>query len=206
MEVTAPVALTLLRAVAPDLPLQVGAVLGARVLDREGARGTLLLAGARLSAQLPEGVGAGDALRVRVQETTGEKLVLKVLDAPQQAQGSSQAPGTQGATMLPPLALPGGAQARIVVEPEEEGAGGRRAEEPPRSVFVRYDSPVLGRVDIALTLTGHAIGAAVQLSAGEPARTARMGSASLQGALAAAADRPALVQVLARDETVNVSA
>jgi hypothetical protein len=201
--VTAPVALTLLRAVAPDLPLQVGATLGARVLDRDGDRGTLLLAGARLAAQLPEGVGAGDALRVRVQEATGEKLVLKVVETPQQAPASQ---GASGAVMLPPLALPGGAQARLVVEPEEEGAGGRRADEPPRSVFVRYDSPVLGRIDIALTLTGHAIGAAVQLSAGEPARAARMGSASLQGALASAADRPALVQVLARDATVNVSA
>ena len=196
-------ALTLLRAVAPDLPLQVGATLGARVLDRDGDRGTLMLAGARLMAQLPEGVRAGDALRVRLQEATGEKLVLKVVEAPQQA---AQAPGAHGATMLPPLALPGGAQARILVEPEEEGAAGRRADEPPRSVFVRYDSPVLGRIDIALTLTGHAIGAAVQLSAGEPARAARMGSSSLQGALAAAAERPALVQVLARDETVNVSA
>jgi hypothetical protein len=204
MGVTVPVALTLLRAVAPDLPLQVGAVLGARVLDRDGDRGTLLLAGARLAAQLPGGVRAGDALRVRVQETSGEKLVLKVVETPQQAQASS--PAAQGATMLPPLALPGGAQARLIVEQEEEGAGGRRGEEPPRSVFVRYDSPVLGRIDVALTLTGHAIGAAVQLSAGEPARAARMGSSSLQGALAAAADRPALVQVLARDETVNVSA
>jgi hypothetical protein len=46
----------------------------------------------------------------------------------------------------------------------------------------------------------------VQLSAGEPARAARMNSSALQGALAAAADRPALVQVLARDATVNVSA
>jgi hypothetical protein len=203
MEVTVvPVALTLLRAVAPDLPLQVGAVLGARVLDRDGDRGTLLLAGARLAAQLPEGVAAGDALRVRVQETSGEKLVLKVVETPAQA-AQATAPG---ATLLPPLALPGGAQARIVVEPEEERAAGRRGEEPPRSVFVRYDSPVLGRIDIALTLTGHAIGAAVQLSAGEPARAARMDQSSLQGALAAAAERPALVQVLARDETVNVSA
>ena len=206
MEVTVPVALTLLRAVAPDLPLQVGAVLAARVLDRDGDRGTLLLAGARLAAQLPKGVQAGDALRVRVQETSGEKLVLKVVETPQQAPASQAAAGSQGATMLPPLALPGGAQARLIVEPEEEGPGGRRGEEPPRSVFVRYDSPVLGRIDIALTLTGHAIGAAVQLSAGEPARAARMGSSSLQGALASAAERPALVQVLARDETVNVNA
>ena len=73
-------------------------------------------------------------------------------------------------------------------------------------MFVRYHSPVLGRIDVALTLTGDAIGAALQLSAGEPARAARAGSSSLQGALAAAAARPALVQVLARDETVDLRA
>ena len=46
---TAPVALTMLRAVAPDVPLTVGSILGARVLSREGDRGTLLLLGARLA-------------------------------------------------------------------------------------------------------------------------------------------------------------
>jgi hypothetical protein len=82
----------------------------------------------------------------------------------------------------------------------------RASEDRARTVFVRYDSPVLGRIDIALTLTGDAIGAALQLSAGEPARAARAGVPDLQGALAAAAARPALVQVLARHETVDLRA
>ncbi len=200
---TASVALTMLRAVAPDVPLTVGSVLGARVLSREGDRGTLLLLGARLSAQLPDGVQEGDALRVRVQEASAEKLVLKVVEAP-------QAPGaqatTQGLTMLPPLALPNGATARLYLEPDQDGVSVRGSEDRPRTVYLRYDSPVLGRIDIALTLTADAIGAALQLSAGEPARAARSGSAALQGALAAAAARPALVQVLARDETVDLRA
>jgi len=127
--------------------------------------------------------------------------VLKVVD---QAQPAEAAPSQVAA--LTPLALPGGATARLFVERDEEPGAARRGEEPPRSVFLRYDSPVLGRIDVALTLTGQAIGAAVQLSAGEPARAARGDSASLQGALAAAASRPALVQVLARDETVDLRA
>jgi hypothetical protein len=199
---TASVALTMLRAVAPDVPLTVGSILGARVLSREGDRGMLLLLGARLAAQLPEGVKEGDALRVRVQEASSEKLVLKVVETP-------DAPAAQAAaqlTTLPPLALPNGATARLFVEPDEEAGDVRASEDRARTVFVRYDSPVLGRIDIALTLTGDAIGAALQLSAGEPARAARAGVPDLQGALAAAAARPALVQVLARHETVDLRA
>ena len=199
---TAPVALTMLRAVAPDVPLTVGSILGARVLSREGDRGTLLLLGARLAAQLPQGVKEGDALRVRVQEASAERLVLKVVETP-------DAPAAQNAaqlTTLPPLALPNGATARLFVEADEDGAAARGVEERARTVFLRYDSPVLGRIDIALTLTGDANGAALQLSAGEPAQAARAGSSALQGALAAAAARPALVQVLARDETVDLRA
>jgi hypothetical protein len=48
--------------------------------------------------------------------------------------------------------------------------------------------------------------ASLQLAASHPPRAARSGSAALQGALAAAAARPALVQVLARDETVDLRA
>jgi len=198
---TTPVALTMLRAVAPDVPLTVGSILGARVLSREGDRGTLLMLGARLAAQLPEGVQEGDRLRVRIQESSPERLVLKVLE-PDDAPAAQ--PGA-GLTALPPLALPGGATARLFVEPDEHhGVAG--AKDRPRTVYLRYDSPVLGRIDVALTLTAEAIGAAIGLSAGEPARVARTGSAELQGALSAAAARPALVQVLARDETVDLRA
>jgi hypothetical protein len=189
------------RSVGTDLPLPVGAVLGARVLSREGERGTLLLLGARLAAQLPEGVKEGDALRVRVQEASPDRLVLKVVDAPQ-AQPAQQAQ----LTALPPLALPGGATARLFVEPDEEGDGARGTGERPRTVYLHYESPALGNVDIALTLTPATIGAAVQLIAGEPARVARAGVGSLKDALASAAARPALVQVLARDATVDLRA
>jgi hypothetical protein len=201
--VTAPVSFRVLSAVGTDLPLPVGAVVGARVLSREGERGTLLLMGARLAAALPDGVQAGDALRLRVQEAAADKLVLKIVETPAQAQ--AQAAQAQ-LTALPPLALPGGATARLFVEPDADGAGAGRSAERPRTVHVHYDSPALGNIDVALTLTPGAIGAAVQLIAGDPASAARAGAPALQDALAAAADRPALVQILARDETVDLRA
>src|SRR6185312_1515022 len=129
---TTPVALTMLRAIAPDVPLTVGSVLGARVLSREGDRGTLLLLGARLAAQLPEGVREGDALRVRVQQASSEKLVLKVVETP-------DAPAAQTAaqlTTLPPVALPNGATARLLVEPDDEAGAARGPEDRARTVFV----------------------------------------------------------------------
>jgi hypothetical protein len=201
--VTVPVSLAVVRAIAPDLPLPVGAVVGARVLSREGERGTLLLAGARLAARLPEGVAEGDALRLRVQEASGDRLVLKVVDAPEPAQ-----PAQAQLAAMAPVALPGGATARLFVDPDDEAAhaGARDAADAPRSLLLRYDSPVLGRIDIALTLTGAAVGAAVQLSAGEPAAAARAGAGQLQGALSAATARPALVQVLPREQMVSLRA
>ncbi|MDP9400454.1 MAG: hypothetical protein M3P39_05815, partial [Actinomycetota bacterium] len=75
--------LVLLRGLLPDLPLHPGAHVVARVLDRDGARGTLLLAGARMAAQLPEGVAEGDVLRLRVQEAAGDRLVLRIAEPPQ---------------------------------------------------------------------------------------------------------------------------
>jgi hypothetical protein len=200
-KVLPPINMRVVAPVTPALPLPVGAVLGARVLSREGERGTLLLLGTRLAARLPGGVEAGDTLRLKVQEATTERLVLKVVDGPQ-----AQAPQAPQLTALPVLSLPGGAVAQIFVEPDEEGPGGRGDADRPRTVYVHYDSPVLGNVDVALTLTPGAIGAAVQLIAGEPARAARAGAGSLQDALADVAARPALVQILARDETVDVRA
>jgi hypothetical protein len=198
--VTIPVARLLHAAMPAELPLPVGSVIGARVLSRDGDRGTLRFAGVLLAAKLPDGVQAGDDLRLRVQEASPDKLVLKVVEPPQPqvAQPQLQA--------LPVLALPGGATARLFVEPEEQGRGGAHGADVPRTVFVHYDSPALGNIDIAITLTGAAIGAAVQLIAGEPARAARARAGALQDALAGAASRPALVQILARDETVDYRA
>src|SRR3954454_11890566 len=132
---TVPIDLVLLRAALPDLTLQPGTFLTARVVDRT----TILLAGARMTAQLPEGVGEGDVLRLRVQEATSERLVMKVVERPDPQAQQVAPPAVFG------LPLPGPAAARVLVDPEDEAERSARTE-PRRSVTLRYDSPRLGRI------------------------------------------------------------
>jgi hypothetical protein len=202
--VTTPVGLTLLRTLLPDLPLAQGTVLPGRVLERDGDRGLLMLAGARVKAQLPHDVQPGDVLRLRVQESSAEKLVLKVVDGPQVEQQQAL-PSAAAMTAAGMVGLPGGATARLFVEPDGGETAGRR-EAAPRSVLVRYESPALGRIDVKIVLSSTAVGATVQVSAGEPAGAVRAAAGELQDALASAASRPAQVRVLARDETVDLRA
>jgi hypothetical protein len=74
--------LVLLRSTAPDLPLVVGRVLAARVVERRGQHGVINLAGAYLTAELPGELRAGDKLRLVVQQASGERVVLALADAP----------------------------------------------------------------------------------------------------------------------------
>src|SRR3954464_13629078 len=101
-----PVDLILLRAALPDLALRPGTFVSARVLGRA----TILLGGARLAAQLPEGVGEGDVLRLRVQEASSDRLVLKVVEHP--------AAQTMAPAAVFGLPLPGPAQARVILDEE----------------------------------------------------------------------------------------
>ncbi len=208
---SAPVALVLLRNLLPELPLRPGVVLPGRVLDAQDGRGTLLLAGARVSAALPRGVAAGDALRLRVQESAGERLVLKVVEGP-----SGAAPATPPASALPSqldphaaglVALPGGGVAQLVVEPEGGGeAGARPGREGPRSVTLRVDTPALGRLDVVLSLAPRQVAATVLARAGEPVAAAREAAGELRDALRGAASRPAQVVVATRGEAVDLRA
>jgi len=218
--VSAPVALVLLRNLLPELPLKPGVVLPGRVLDVQGARGTLLLAGARVSAALPPGVAAGDALRLRVQESAGERLVLKVLETTPGASGPSAAPAAAAPASAAPaavpldpgaaglVALPGGAVAQLAVEPDGGRGGDGEPEEPagPRTVTLRYESPVLGRMDVVVSLAPGAVAATVLARAGEPVAAARAAAGALRDGLRAAAGRPAQVLVAGRDEAVDLRA
>jgi hypothetical protein len=168
--------LILLRAALPAPALRPGAVLAARVLDR----GLIALAGARVTATLPDDVRPGDALRLRVQEAGPERIVLQIVPQPPPASTAA-------------VPLPGGAFARVI-EDEQDGAGGRGHGE--RAVVLRYDSPVLGRLDIRLS----AAGATVHASEGPPADAARAAA----GDLAAALDAP--VAVLARRSALDARA
>lgn len=189
----------LLRGVFTDTTLKAGVVLAARVLDREGPRGTLLLNGVRMSAQLPPDLAEGDALRVRVTEASAERVVLQVVQ-----QGAPSAPAGQTPPAALMLALPGGAHVRVLEE--ESAPEGGRAAPGRRSITLRYDSPALGRLDFVLDLEQGAVSGTVHATAGDPAARARAAASELQTGLSEATGRPATVVVREREEILDVRA
>jgi hypothetical protein len=192
-----PVNLVLLRGLLPDLSLTAGTMVTARVLDAR----TLSIAGVKLAAQLPDGVAAGQVLRLRVAEASTDRIHLRIVETAGQLQAAEAA-----APQVPPsayqLALPGGAVARVHVEEREEGDGTKRGASQARSVVVRYDSPTLGRLDIRLDASS----AAVHVSDGDPAARVRAAADGLRDALTEAGGAPVLVTVHPREQTLNVQA
>src|SRR5919112_2938192 len=69
----------LLRRQMPDLLLRPGMTLYARVSERQGQHGIIVLAGSPLVAQLPDSVAAGDKLRLLVEDTRGERVTMKLV-------------------------------------------------------------------------------------------------------------------------------
>jgi hypothetical protein len=205
-----PIQLVLLRAALPDMPVRAGDVLPARVMSREGQTGMLYLGGVRVPAQLPEGVDVGARLRLRVQETSSERIVLRVVaDAAAPAQAAHAQP-----TTVDPLAnalraglsvaLPGGALARLFVEPDE--AAKPRSQGGPSRVTLRYEAAAMGRVDLVLEVLPGAVAGTIHAPAGAVAERLREGLADLRAALSAATGRPASVSVRERTETVDLRA
>jgi len=194
-----PVNLVLLRGLLPNLSLTPGTMLTARVLDAR----TLSLAGVKLAAQLPEGVAAGQVLRLRVAETSTDRIHLRIVEtAAGQTQAAEQAAAPQMPQTAYQLGLPGGTLARVYVEEREEAEGGTRGAGAARSVVVRYDSPTLGRLDIRLDASS----AAVHVSDGDPALRVRAAAEQLRDALTQAGGAPVLVTVHPRAQTLNVQA
>jgi hypothetical protein len=182
-----PISAVLLRGLLPEIKLTPGTLVMGRVLDAR----TLNLAGVKVAAQLPPGVVEGQVLRLQVQEATGERIHLKVVESPQgqqAAQAAAAAPDVPADAYQ--LALPGGILARVHVQ-EREQAGGRKAGAPAKSVVVRYESPTLGRLDVRLDANS----AAVHVAAGEPAATVAAAAEALRDALARATGHPTQVTV-----------
>jgi hypothetical protein len=196
------VEVVLLRALAGELSLKLGTVLPGRVLDR----GSLMLAGMRVNATLPENLVPGTPLSLRVREASSERLLLQVVDRPE--------PGTPAAAAsLPPSAmtaavtLPGGANARLLVDPDGGGEEGpARGARRRHSVTLRYESPRLGRVDLALTLDTAAVAAVAHAPAGDVADRLRAGAGDLRESLSQALGMPASVAIVAHGETLDVRA
>src|SRR4051794_18531463 len=203
------VQLVMLRALAgmgartQETPLRAGDVLPARVLKG----GALLLAGVRVPATLPPGLEPGALVRLKVREVSAERLVLQVVEQqdPAPADQAQAAAPTPVPTFAVPL--PGGAAARLFVEPDGDGAaGGGAASRGPSTVTLRYESAGLGRVDLALTIEDGAVRAVAHAPAGEVAERLRAASTDLRLALASALARPAAVDIVAHAEVLDVSA
>src|SRR4051794_10960739 len=103
----------LLRRQMPDLLLRPGMTLFARVAEREGRHGIIVLAGSPRAAELRAGGGGGNRRRLLVQTPRGNgggrKLVQKQPPAPPQ-------------TPVVGLPMPDGSQARLTVEEREASA------------------------------------------------------------------------------------
>ncbi|HEX7292518.1 MAG TPA: hypothetical protein VF250_15470 [Conexibacter sp.] len=176
--------LVLLRSTAPDLPLVVGRILAARVVERHDRHGIINLAGAYLTAELPDEVQAGDRLRLVVQDTSGGRATFTL---------AQETP--------PPLAEPPRTPHDPVVarDPEEGGAEGR-----PQVVAVRFEGEAIGTVELRVALDEQLVHARAALGDGPGLALARERSDGLRAALAQAAGRPAEVELVTRPERVDV--
>ena len=185
--------LVLLRQTAPDLPLVIGRVLAARVVERHGRHGILSLAGAYLTAELPDEVEVGDRLRLVVQDTSGGRATFVLAEGP-----------PAGAQVPPsPLAQAPGIDDRVVLSAREGDHDGER-DAAPDVVTVRFEGSALGTVELRVALDEQLVHARVAF-AGEPAAAlARQRSGGLHAALGAAANRDAEVEIVARLERVDV--
>jgi hypothetical protein len=192
------VEVALLRAQLPELVLRPGMTLPARVMERAGQFGLLLLAGTPVSAELPDDLKAGDRLRLRVEEIAGGRVVLRAVETP-------AAPAA--AAMLPPelaLPLPGGLQAEVRVT---EQASEHRGPDDPATVALDYDSPALGTLDLRLVQQPGAAGLQVTVgaTAGMPEERVRAAAEELRRALTEATGLPATVRVIGRPPTPRVN-
>lgn len=208
-----PIEFVLLRGspLVDDLTLKPGSMVNGRVLELLGnGRGHINLAGVKIEAQLPHTVARGDILRMRVTESGDDRLMLKIVDqfqpaGAQDAQAASQAQAT-GPQPLVGFGLPGGATAQLYADPDDEG-GARREAGALRTLVLRYDSELLGRMDVVVRLDDAQVSATVLAFPGEPLEAARRAADDLRGQLREATDRPAQVTIAGRvPEAVDVQA
>jgi hypothetical protein len=182
----------LIRRQLPDLLLRPGMMLAARVAERAGTRGIIMLAGAPLVAELPDSVGSGDKLKLLVQETRGDKVLMKLvqddpLAAPEQ----------------PAIPLPGGLVARIAVEEREARGGGG---DESASIALTYEGEAIGAVGLRLTLAPGAVAVNAEAPAGRSFALAEEASDALRRRLEAATGRSARVTVSPRHDPLDVYA
>ena len=192
------VQLITLQQVMPDVTLRLGQSLLARVAERAGDRGILMIAGQPLVAQLPEHVRAGDVLKLAVKDITAEQVVMQLHEGKEMAQ-------TQQADPSPLVPFPGQPPSRIMVDDQasgDESAG----EGDVAAVALTYESPALGPINLRIGMNASSVVAEVRVGAGAPFEVARAASGVLQQALAERTERAATVSVVPRPGSFDVSA
>jgi hypothetical protein len=171
------VAVALLRAQLPDVPLREGASMMARVASRGDTHAVIVIAGIPVTAQIPPEVAAGATLKLKVEEVTPERVTLRI-DPQQPAQVQTQTPTPTVGNAAPAMQL----QPRVEVE--ERPARRRGADgEPADVVSLAFNSPTLGRLDLRLELRGDRLLAEVTTPAGRPHAVATEGSERLRAKL-----------------------
>ena len=189
MEPVVSVQTALLRAQMPDVTLRPGSTVMARVASRGDAHGVLVLAGIPLTAQLPQEVQSGATLKLRVEEVSPERVVLR-LDAsevPPLAQAPAQAPEARVTVQDPPRR-----------RSEGEGGGAR--------VALAFESAALGRLDLRIDLATGRVDVGVAANAGRPFELADAGAERLRTALEASVGLPANVRVTQRRQPLDLYA
>jgi hypothetical protein len=187
----------LLRAQLPELVLRPGMTLPARVMERTGQFGVLLLAGTPLSAQLPAELQAGDRLRLRVEEVGADRVVLRAVETPAPAPAATPPPELA-------LPLPGGRRAEVRVTEKASEEGGP---DDPATVALDYDSPALGTLDLRLVQqpAGAGLQVTVGATSGMPEERVRAAAEELREALTEATGLPATVRVVGRPPSPRVN-
>lgn len=189
----------MLQQAMPDVTLRLGQSLLARVAERHGDRGILMIAGQPLVAQLPEHVRAGDVLKLAVRDITAEQVVMQMHEGREAAQAAAHAEQP-----MVPIPFPGGPPAFVIVDDQASG-GDEAGEGDASAIALTYDSPALGPINLRLGMDAANVVAEVRVAAGAPLELATAAAPALRDALAAGTERVAAVTIAPRPGSFDVS-
>src|SRR3954453_20854356 len=173
------VQLITLQQVMPEVTLRMGQSLLARVAERHGDGGILMIAGQPVVANLPENVRAGDVLKLAVRDITAEQVVMQMHGGKESAQAQ------QGSQTTVPLAFPGAAPSQIIVD-DQAGGGDGAGEGEVSTVALTYSSPALGDLNFLRGMDGWGVAVEVRVAAGAPLEIASAAAEALRERLASA--------------------
>jgi hypothetical protein len=193
------VQLITLQQVMPDVALRLGQSLVARVAERHGDRGILMIAGQPIVAQLPSEARAGDVLRLIVKDMSAEQVVMQMHEGREAAQAAQQGQPNV------PLAFPGQQPSHVIVDDQASGGSGG-ADGDVAAIALTYDSPALGAMNFRIGMDAANVVVEVRMAAGAPFEVANAAADALRAAVAEATERNAQVSVAVRPGSFDVSA